>query len=59
MIRNSENGLIFGYAIGDRVNALYCPEAPATTAIINDRGPLWGASLCRPLPLIADFVGAS
>lgn len=44
-----ENGLIFGYAIGDRVDVLYRPESPATTAIIDDRGALWGASLLAGL----------
>ncbi|QCI11880.1 DUF3592 domain-containing protein [Pseudomonas putida] len=44
-----ESGLIFGYAVGDRVGVFYRPEAPAATAMINDRGALWGASLLAGL----------
>lgn len=49
VISSPETGLMFGYAIGDRVNVLYRPEAPATTALIDDRGALWGASLLAGL----------
>ncbi|MGS7252940.1 DUF3592 domain-containing protein [Pseudomonas sp. SK] len=44
-----ESGLIFGYAVGDQVGVLYRPEAPAASAIIDDRGALWGASLLAGL----------
>lgn len=42
-----ESGLIFGYAVGDQVGVLYRPEAPAASAIIDDRGALWGRA-CWP-----------
>ena len=40
-----ENGLIFGYEVGDPVTVSYLPESPNITAIIEDRGALWGANL--------------
>ncbi|GLO29052.1 DUF3592 domain-containing protein [Pseudomonas asiatica] len=59
VISYPENGLIFGYAIGDRVDVLYRPEAPATTAIIDDRGALWGASLLAGLFACVFALGGS
>lgn len=44
-----ESGLIFGYQVGDPVTVFYRAEAPASTAIIADRGALWGASLLAGL----------
>ena len=44
-----ESGFIFGYAVGDPVTVLYRAEAPASTAIIEDRGALWGVSLMMGL----------
>lgn len=44
-----ESGFIFGYAVGDPVTVLYRTEAPASTAIIDDRGALWGVSLMMGL----------
>jgi hypothetical protein len=41
----AESGLIFGYSVGDAVTVFYRTEAPYNTAIIGDRGALWGASL--------------
>ncbi|MBK4999039.1 DUF3592 domain-containing protein [Pseudomonas sp. S31] len=53
-----ESGLIFGYAVGDQVGVLYRSEAPAATAIIDDRGALWGASLLVGLfALVFTFGG--
>lgn len=49
VVSYAESGLIFGYAVGDRVGVLFRPEAPAATAIIDDRGALWGASLLAGL----------
>ncbi|MET3674596.1 MULTISPECIES: DUF3592 domain-containing protein [unclassified Pseudomonas] len=49
VISYPESGLIFGYAVGDQVGVLYRPEAPTATAIIDDRGALWGASLLAGL----------
>jgi hypothetical protein len=41
----AESGLIFGYSVGDAVTVFYRTEASEKTAIIGDRGALWGTSL--------------
>ncbi|WP_241151993.1 DUF3592 domain-containing protein, partial [Pseudomonas viridiflava] len=45
VISYPESGLIFGYEAGDSVTVRYRPENPSGTAIIEDRGALWGATL--------------
>lgn len=52
-----ESGLIFGYAVGDPVTVLYSTEAPSRTAIIKDRGALWGASLLAGVLAITFTAG--
>ena len=52
-----EDGLIYGYAVGDPVSVRYQAEAPARTAIIEDRGALWGASLMMGLFAIVATTG--
>ncbi|CAM3371216.1 hypothetical protein BZK31_18525 [Pseudomonas floridensis] len=52
-----ESGFIFGYAVGDSVTVLYRAEAPSSTAIIEDRGALWGASLLAGLFAIVFTAG--
>lgn len=54
-----EGGLIFGYAVGDSVTVFYRAEAPSSTAIIEDRGALWGASLLVGLLAIFSTAGGS
>jgi hypothetical protein len=36
-----QNGLIFGYRVGDRVTVLYRPENPRLTASVEAIGALW------------------
>ncbi|MEG5265169.1 DUF3592 domain-containing protein [Pseudomonas sp. JDS28PS106] len=57
VISYPENGLIFGYEVGDSVTVFYRPESPSRTAIIGDRGALWGASLLTGLFAIVSIVG--
>lgn len=57
VISYPESGLIFGYAVGDSVTVLYHAEAPSSTAIIEDRGALWGASLLAGLFAMASTAG--
>lgn len=52
-----ESGLIFGYAVGDPVTVFYSTEAPSRTAIIKDRGALWGASLLAGVLAIVFTAG--
>lgn len=59
VISSPETGLMFGYAIGDWVNVLYRPKTPATTALIDDRGALWGASLLAGLFACVFALGGS
>ena len=40
-------------------NVLYRPEAPATTALIDDRGALWGTSLLAGLFACVFALGGS
>ncbi|MEE4812847.1 DUF3592 domain-containing protein [Pseudomonas alliivorans] len=54
-----EGGFIFGYTEGDSVTVLYNAEAPSTTAIIEDRGALWGTSLLAGLFAIVFTAGGS
>jgi hypothetical protein len=43
-IEYSQNGLIFGYQIGDQVTVLYNPQNPLE-ASVNTPGALWGFNL--------------
>ncbi|WP_122755208.1 DUF3592 domain-containing protein [Pseudomonas viridiflava] len=52
-----ESGLIFGYTVGHSVTVLYNAEAPSSTAIIEDCGALWGASLLSGLLAIVFTAG--
>jgi len=52
-----ESGFIFGYAVGDSVTVFYRADAPSSTAIIEDRGALWGASLLTGLFAIVFIAG--
>ncbi|WP_295482048.1 DUF3592 domain-containing protein [uncultured Pseudomonas sp.] len=52
-----ESGLIFGYSVGNPVAVLYRAESPAATAIIDDRGALWGASLLSGLFALVSLSG--
>ncbi|MCD5971174.1 DUF3592 domain-containing protein [Pseudomonas quasicaspiana] len=52
-----ESGFIFGYAVGDSVTVFYNAEAPSSTAIIEDQGALWGASLFSGLLAIVFIAG--
>jgi hypothetical protein len=54
-----EGGFIFGYAVGDSVAVLYRTDAPSSSAIIEDRGALWGASLLSGLLAIVFTAGGS
>ncbi|WP_059003619.1 DUF3592 domain-containing protein [Pseudomonas syringae] len=44
-----QGGFIFGYSVGEPVTVLYLGEAPSSTAIVEDQGALWGASLLTGL----------
>ncbi|MEE4128072.1 DUF3592 domain-containing protein [Pseudomonas viridiflava] len=52
-----ESGLIFGYEAGDSVTVRYRPENPSGTAIIEDPGALWGATLLTGLFAIVFTAG--
>ncbi|WP_210640871.1 MULTISPECIES: DUF3592 domain-containing protein [unclassified Pseudomonas] len=39
-----QGGLIFGYREGQSVRVHYLPEQPASSAIVDDPGALWGPS---------------
>ncbi|AVB17907.1 MULTISPECIES: DUF3592 domain-containing protein [Pseudomonas syringae group] len=53
-----QGGFIFGYSVGDPVTVLYLGEAPpSSTAIIEDQGALWGASLLTGLFAIVFTAG--
>lgn len=54
-----ESGFIFGYAVGDSVTVFYRTEASSHTAIIGDRGALWGASLLAGLLAIVFTAGGA
>lgn len=57
VISYPESGLIFGYTVGDSVTVLYNADAPSSTAIIEDCGALWGASLLSGLLAIVFTAG--
>ncbi|KAA8712340.1 DUF3592 domain-containing protein [Pseudomonas cannabina] len=57
VISYPESGFIFGYAVGDPVAVFYRAEAPSRTAIIEDNGALWGASLLAGLFAIVFTAG--
>ncbi|MEE4183563.1 DUF3592 domain-containing protein [Pseudomonas viridiflava] len=59
VISYPESGLIFGYEAGDSVTVRYRPESPSGTAIIEDPGALWGATLLTGLLAIAFTAGGS
>lgn len=40
-----EGGLIWGYREGMQVEVLYDPADPKHSAVINDRGAIWGMSI--------------
>lgn len=40
-----EGGLIWGYREGMQVEVLYDPADPRRSAVINDRGAIWGMSI--------------
>ena len=40
-----QGGWIYGYQVGMPVKVYYRPEAPATSAVIDDFGALWGTSV--------------
>ena len=40
-----QGGMIFGYQAGQPVEVLYRPQSPSSTAVINDRGALWGTAV--------------
>ncbi len=54
-----EGGMIFGYEVGDKVDVYYRAESPSRTAIIDDRGALWGASLLAGLLAVVFTAGGS
>ena len=51
VISYPQGGMIFGYEVGQQVQVLYRTENPQGTAVIQDRGALWGA------PLMLGLVG--
>ncbi|HKS15106.1 MAG TPA: DUF3592 domain-containing protein [Pseudomonas sp.] len=54
-----QNGLIFGYEVGDPVTVWYRAAAPLSTAVIGDRGALWGESLFAGLFAVAATAAGS
>ena len=42
VIEYPQDGMIWGYRVGDRVEVLYAPENPAGSAVLNRPGALWG-----------------
>ena len=40
-----QGGLIFGYRDGQAVQVRYLPEDPGATAVIDDVGAVWGATI--------------
>lgn len=42
VISYPQGGMIFGYEVGQPVRVLYLAEDPVMTAVIEDRGALWG-----------------
>ncbi|MFR0675117.1 DUF3592 domain-containing protein [Enterobacterales bacterium AN_CKDN230030167-1A_HGKHYDSX7] len=46
-----------GYAVGEPVQVRYSAEAPVGTAIIEDQGALWGASLLSAVLAVAFTLG--
>lgn len=46
-----QGGMIYGYRIGQPVEVLYLREAPRMTAVINDRGAVWG------MPALIALIG--
>ncbi|HBZ94948.1 MAG TPA: DUF3592 domain-containing protein [Pseudomonas sp.] len=47
-----QGGWIYGYQVGMQVKVYYRPEAPATSAVIDDFGALWGT------PIILGLLGS-
>ena len=41
-IEYGQNGMIWGYRVGDRVEVLYAPEHPGRDPVIHTTGALWG-----------------
>ena len=46
-----QGGMIFGYKVGQPVQVLYRTENPQATAVIQDKGALWGS------PILLGFMG--
>ncbi|MFJ3485598.1 DUF3592 domain-containing protein [Pseudomonas sp. NPDC090202] len=46
-----QGGMIYGYKNGQPVQVFYRPEKPATTAVIDDLGALWGT------PVLVGLIG--
>ncbi|MGI3744637.1 MAG: DUF3592 domain-containing protein [Janthinobacterium lividum] len=44
VISYPQGGMISGYEVGQPVQVLYLAEDPEMTAVVNDRGALWGTS---------------
>jgi hypothetical protein len=51
VISYPQGGVIFGYEVGQPVQVLYLAEDPKMTAVIEDRGALWG------IPVSLSFMG--
>ena len=45
VIEYPQGGMISGYRVGDRVEVLYEPESPRSSAVLNRPGALWGFTL--------------
>lgn len=45
VISYPQGGMIFGYEVGQPVQVLYRRENPQATAVIQDRGALWGTQV--------------
>jgi len=52
-----EGGLIAGYVVGEPVQGRYSAKAPAGTAVIEDRGALWGASVLAGVLAVTFTLG--
>lgn len=42
VVEYPQGGMIWSYRVGDQVEVLYAPERPASSAVINQPGALWG-----------------
>ncbi len=61
VIEYPQGGMIWGYRVGDAVQVLYDPQAPATDPVLNTPGALWGFTATNFLMgvvfvLMAQFV---